>query len=39
MYSVIIDKRGGLVHAPRNKITAEPGMLISTILEKQRKLA
>lgn len=22
MYSVIIDKRGGFVHAPRNKITA-----------------
>lgn len=36
IYSVIIDKRGGFVHAPKNKITATNKMLIySLTIESQ----
>lgn len=38
MYSVTIDKRGGLVHAPKNKITAKPALLDSTTNESQKQM-
>lgn len=33
MYSVTIDKRGGFVHAPRNKITAKTASLTLSIFD------
>lgn len=36
MYSVTIDKRGGFVHAPRNKMTAYIMVNLKSV-EKERK--
>lgn len=35
MYSVTIDKRGGFVHAPRNKMTADNRMVNLTSVENK----
>lgn len=34
MYSVTIDKRGGFVHAPRNKMTAENMVNLKSVENK-----